>query len=239
LVVLLLIQLPLARSLARRVERANRDREALLQRAIDASDLERRRIAADLHDGTVQELIAASYAVASAREGLAGDDKERAEALRRAEQTCRRAVRQLRSLLVDIYPPRLREAGLPSALRDLLSAAERNGVETSLDAPSELRLPDGATALLYRAAQEAVRNAAAHGHASRIDVAVSQRNGHAALVVADDGVGFSVEEALARPERGHFGLRLLSDQARDAGGTLQIDSSPGRGTRVRLEVPTE
>src|SRR3954468_22465475 len=100
LVVLQLVQLPLALSLARRVERSHREREALLKRALDASDLERERIAADLHDGTVQDLIAASYAVASAREGLGDGDEARADALRRAEQTCRNAVQQLRTLLV-------------------------------------------------------------------------------------------------------------------------------------------
>jgi signal transduction histidine kinase len=83
-----------------------------------------------------------------------------------------------------------------------------------------------------------VRNAAAHGEAGRIAIEVSRRDGSASLLVSDDGLGFSVDEALARPAEGHFGLRLLSDQARDAGGTLEINSTPGQGTRLHLEVPT-
>src|SRR5262245_40004598 len=103
LIVLYLIQLPLAYSLARRLERTHLEREAALARALDASDVERRRIAADLHDGTVQELVAASYGLSAARE-RAAPGSEAAGALARAEQVCRTAIRELRSLLIQIYP---------------------------------------------------------------------------------------------------------------------------------------
>ena len=237
LVVLQLIQLPLARSLARRVEQAHRDRMELLQRAVDASDLERRRIAADLHDGTVQDLVAASYALTSARERLGPDGNGASTALERADETTRSAVRELRGLLVDIYPPRLREAGLASALRDLCPPLEERGPRTHVDVPTDLQLPDDVTALLYRTAQEAMRNAAEHAEAQNVRVQVRASEGTARLSVADDGVGFDHERALAAAAEGHFGLRLLRDQVRDAGGTFELDSAPGRGTRVGVEVP--
>src|SRR5829696_507209 len=237
LVVLQLIQLPLARSLARRVEQAHRDRMGLLQRAVDASDLERRRIAADLHDGTVQELVAASYALTSARERLGPDGNGASTALERADETTRSAVRELRSLLVDIYPPRLREAGLASALRDLCPPLEERGLRTHVDVSTDLQLPHDVTALLYRTAQEAMRNAAEHAEAQNVRVQVRASEGTARLSVADDGVGFDHERALAAAAEGHFGLRLLRDQVRDAGGTFELDSAPGRGTRVGVEVP--
>src|SRR3954469_5863570 len=237
LLVLELIQLPLAWSLARRVQRAHREREAALARALDASELERRRIAADLHDGTVQELVAASYGLAAARERLA-PDSEAIGAIARAEATCRSAVRELRSLLVEIYPPRLREAGLASAIEDLVTPLEQRGIRTSVDVPKDLALPYEPTALVYRSAREGLRNAAKHAGADAIDIAVHQSNGHVTLLVSDDGRGCSPAEALDASAEGHFGLRLLADQVRDAGGSLDLDSAPGAGTRLRVEVPS-
>jgi two-component system NarL family sensor kinase len=232
-----LIQLPLALALARRVRRGHQERAALLQRALDASDMERRRIAADLHDGTVQELVAASYSLAAARERLGSNGGAAAAAIDSAANTTRGAVGELRSLLVDIYPPRLREAGLVSVLADLAEHVEERGIEVRLDAPGELELPDDVSALLYRTAQEAVRNAVAHSGAEHLEVSLNARDGMATLVVRDDGAGFSPEQALARQEEGHFGLRLLADRVHDEGGKLSIDSKPGEGTRVCAEVP--
>jgi two-component system, NarL family, sensor kinase len=237
LIVLQLIQLPLARSLARRVARAHRDRAELLKRALDASELERRRIAADLHDGTVQELIAASYGLSAARERV-GPGDQAADALKRAEASCRGAVRELRSLLVEIYPPRLKDAGLASALEDLIIPLEQRGIQTSVESHADLRLSEETTALLYRTAREALRNAAEHAEARSVRVSLARENGRVTLSVADDGRGFIPDDALARPAEGHFGLRLLSDQVRDAGGTLEIDSTLGKGSKLHVEVPT-
>ena len=237
LIVFELVQLPLALRLARRVRRGHEEREALLQRALDASDLERRRIAADLHDGTVQELVAASYSLAAARERLGSDGGDAANALDAAGDTARKAVGELRSLLVDIYPPRLREAGLASVLADLAERVEERGIEARVQAQPNLDLPDDVAEVLYRTAQEAVRNAVEHADAGGVEIRLSADGGHATLLVEDDGRGFSPEEALTRRDEGHFGLRLLADRVEDAGGTLGIDSQPGRGTCVRAEVP--
>jgi two-component system NarL family sensor kinase len=228
LLVLQLIQLPLAWSLARRLERSHREREALLMRSLNASDLERRRIAADLHDGTVQDLVAASYALSSARERLGPAGNGASAALERADETTREAVRELRGLLVEIYPPRLKEAGLPSALRDL---------DAEVEIADDLVLPDEVTALFFRTAQEAVRNASEHAQAEHVRVSVGVDGDHALLNVSDDGKGFDHERALAAGREGHFGLRLLRDQVHDAGGSFGIDSAPGQGTRVSVEVP--
>jgi two-component system, NarL family, sensor kinase len=237
LLVFALIQLLLAWSLARRLQRTHREREAALARALDASELERRRIAADLHDGTVQELVAASYGLAAARERLAPDDAA-AGALGRAEKTTRSAVQELRSLMVEIYPPRLREAGLASAIEDLVTPLAQRGIRARVDVPKDLELPYEPTALVYRSAREGVRNAAKHAHPASVDVSVRPSDGHVTLVVADDGQGCSPAEALGATADGHFGLRLLADQVRDAGGSLELDSAPGAGTRLRVEVPS-
>jgi two-component system, NarL family, sensor kinase len=90
---------------------------------------------------------------------------------------------------------------------------------------------------MFRTAQEALRNVMAHSDARHVDVSVILENSHAGLTIADDGRGFTPEAAEAARGDGHLGLRVLADMARDAGGRLDIDSEPGRGTRVLLEVP--
>jgi signal transduction histidine kinase len=232
LVLLALIQLPLAWWLARRIERGQDERERLLKRAIDASELERRRIARDLHDGVVQDLAAVSYSLAAAAEGApAPYDRD----LRTAAAETRHGIGQLRTLLVDIYPPELHRAGLSAALADLLGAAEGRGLETSLDVDAELRLDPETEALFFRIAQEAVRNAVKHAGARSVSVRVAPTEAGARLVVEDDGSGFDPSVA---EDDGHFGLRVLEDLARDAGGELEIDSAPGAGARVTVEVGT-
>jgi signal transduction histidine kinase len=235
LVVLELVQLPLASSMARRIRRGNAEREALLQRAVDSSTAERRRIAGDLHDGVVQDLAALSFSLdaAAEREDPAGDGRA---TLRRGAHQARETVRALRSLLVEIYPPRLREAGLEPALGDLLASAARQGIETRVEVPDGLELDSEREALVFRVAQEAVRNACKHAEPSRIEVRVAQSPECTELVVEDDGRGLPSDPGADGAARDHFGLRLLSDLTAAAGATLEIDSEPGRGTRVRVRI---
>jgi two-component system, NarL family, sensor kinase len=238
LVLLSLLQLPVAYRMARRLHDNRQEREALLLRALAASDTERRRIASDLHDGVVQDLAGTSYALAAAADRINGSAApEVSETLRDGARQTRRSIRQLRSLLVDIYPPDLHRAGLAAALSDLVAPLESRGVQARVELPPGLRLEPDAEALMFRTAQEALRNVMAHSNASHVDVSVTLENSHAGLTIADDGRGFAPEEAEAAREDGHLGLRVLGDMARDAGGRLGIDSEPGRGTRVCLEVP--
>lgn len=235
LLALELVQIPLAWSLARRLRERLREREELLSQALEASDAERRRIAADLHDGVVQDLAGVAYSLAGAarQPGLAPPaallfDDSAAEV--------RESITSLRSLLVDIYPPTLAEAGLQSALLDLLGAA-RGRVTTALDVdPAAEHLPADLARLLYRCAQEAVRNALAHARPASIDVQVRVGAGRVTLVITDDGVGFDPAVLPSRAGEGHLGLRGLTDLVARAGGRLDVQSSPGAGTVVRVEV---
>lgn len=231
LVILWLVQLPLAWGLARRLREGQAERVALLRRAVDASERERRRVAHDLHDGAVQDLAGVSYSLAAVGDRL--PPGEAADAVHAAAAETRHTIRELRSLLVDLYPPDLHRAGLEAALADLLAPLGKRGVDAPLELPVPLRLSPGIEALFYRSAQEALRNVLAHAEARRVDVSVVQENGTATLAIADDGRGFDPAE---RPE-GHFGLQLLDDLARDSGGRLDVESAPGGGTRVRVEVP--
>ncbi len=237
LVAVAVLLVPLAWSLARRLRREHDRRETLLRRALDASELERRRIAGDLHDGILQDLSAAAFSLSALGERTPEAANGAKAALVKAATTCRGAVRTLRSMLVEIYPPRVRDAGLESALADLLTPLEERGVETDLALEPGLDLPDEAEALVFRVGQEAIRNAVAHSRARHVEVRAFREGPSVRLVVRDDGDGFSPEQALARQSEGHLGLRLLRDLASDAGGRLEIESSTGRGTTVTLEAP--
>jgi len=237
LVALELVQIPLAFSLARRLRTRQLERERLLRQAIDASDAERRRIASDLHDGVVQDLAGVAYQLSgSARRD--GVETSTATLLDESATQVRESIKSLRSLLVDIYPPKLADAGLPAALGDLLATLSPRGIATTCDVDGiDEEMPDSVTALIYRTAQEAVRNVLAHAQASNVSLTVVSRDGVATLDVVDDGVGFTPETAAARVEEGHLGLRGLDGLAAAAGGRLDVQSTPGEGTRLHLEVP--
>ncbi|HMQ27242.1 MAG TPA: sensor histidine kinase [Acidimicrobiales bacterium] len=248
LVLLMAVQLTLAWRMARRLERAQAEREELYQQALDASDAERRRIAADLHDGVVQDLAGVGFTLAALAD-RAGDDTSGTEfgagdaraAARLASSagTVRRSVRALRSLLVEIYPPNLAEAGLDTALADLVASTNGwSAVDVAVDPGLELTV--GQKTVIYRVAREALQNVRKHAGADRVTVSVEPTGEDGAvLTVTDDGRGFDPGGASAgdRAVGGHVGLRLMGDAAERAHGALSVTSAPGSGTTVRLEVP--
>jgi len=235
LVVFAIVQIPLGIKLARRMRGAQLEREALLRQAIEAQSAERRRIAADLHDGVVQDLAGVSYTIVAAKDALSEEGSERAVArsLDDAARATRRGIQQLRTLLVDIYPPNLRETGLPAALRDLLAPLANAGVHTTFSCPDDLALSTEQEALLYRGAHEGVRNALRHAQARSVDLQVTHHDGQVTLTVRDDGLGF---DPRGDGPIDHFGLRALADIAAASDGCLRIDSAPKQGTTLRLDV---
>jgi len=229
LLALLALTTPLVWALTRRLRRASLDRERLLRAAVEASEAERRRIARDLHDGVVQDLSGTAFALAAAaREGGAPPP-----ALESMAGSLRESLRSLRSLLVEIHPPDLATIGLAGALEDLVAPAAAQGVEAELDTSGLGSLDPGAAALVWRVAQEAVRNVLRHAGASTLHVVVTGQGPSGRLVVTDDGRGFDPGEAR---DRTRFGLRGLAGLVADAGGSLEVSSAPGRGTTVCVTV---
>lgn len=228
--VLLVLTTPLLWVLTRRLRRAAEERERLLRAAVNASDAERRRIARDLHDGVVQDLAGTAYRLAaSARQ----DSAPSRDDLDDMSRLLRGSMRALRSLLVEIYPPDLAAEGLSGALDDLLAPVEAQGVAAHVTVSGVEGARPDPVALVFRVAQEAVRNAVRHAHPTRIEVDVSRAGDRIVLEVVDDGAGFSSAEA---PARDRLGLRGLTDLVEEAGGRLEVRSRPGGGTTVRLEV---
>jgi two-component system, NarL family, sensor kinase len=239
ILLLLLLTVPLVWLLARRLDDSASARERLLMTAARASDSERRRIARDLHDGVVQELAGSAFTVSAAAREVAGDplseeQRRRVGAeLTTASGGLRHSLRMLRSLLVEIYPPDLKANGLHGALDDLVAAARAEGVQVDLHVGDVEDLTEEDIALLWRAAQECVRNALRHGQPSTLAIEVVRLPAAVRLTVTDDGRGFD-ESAVVDPD--HFGLRGLRDLAAEAGGEFTVHSSPGAGTRATLEV---
>jgi two-component system, NarL family, sensor kinase len=229
---------PIVWRLLRRLREDERTRAVLLQGAVDASDAERRRIAATLHDGPVQELVATTFAA----EGAAASAAQRGEAgladeMRLVASSVRGNIRVLRSLLVDIYPASLARAGLPQALADLGASMRGRQVEVRTDVdPTLPALDEGEERLIHRVAQECLRNAAAHAAPCTVRVTLTAQEGEVVLQVVDDGPGFD-PSSLATPRDGHVGTRVLADLATQLGADLDVASAPGAGTSWRLRVP--
>ncbi len=235
LAMLWLTQLPLARSLARKVRTAEADRLHLVEQAVTASERERERIAADLHDSVVQDLAGLSFELAaispSAPSGPVRD------AVERGADIARTSMQKLRSSLVDLYPSNVHGVGLPAAMETLVEPLRLSGttVHVSVDATE---LDPEVESLLYRVSHELLRNAFEHAHADEVFVGTEVKNGIVRLSVSDNGVGFSESERLKRMRAGHLGLDLHTSLVRRAGGTLVVSSVPGKGTVATAEVPT-
>jgi signal transduction histidine kinase len=232
LAALLLLGVPLLGVLTLRLTRAARARERLMRRAVESSEAERRRIARDLHDGVVQELAGTAFALSGAARDP-GMSPELRDELTASSRSLRRSLRQLRSLLVEIHPPGLDAAGLEAALQDLAAPASTAGVTTSVAVSGLDGAPHHVVALVWRVAQEAIRNAVRHAGATNLAVEVRGDERQVRLVVEDDGVGFDP----AGPIRdGSYGLHGLRSLVEDGGGRVQVDSVPGSGTTVRMVV---
>jgi two-component system NarL family sensor kinase len=231
LAALVLLTTPLMLLLTRRLSRAARERERLLESAVRASDAERLRIARDLHDGVVQDLAGSSLALSTL---AARSDAAMSTDLEQVGRSLRVSMRSLRSLLVEIYPPDLHTAGLAAAVQDLVAPLVGAGVRVDVDVSGDEDASGAAVALVWRLAQESVRNVARHAHATRMSLTVRREDDRLVLEVVDDGVGF---DPGATPADAHLGLRAAESLVREHRGTMEVESAPGSGTIFRVEVP--
>ncbi len=238
LLLLVVLLLPILWRLLNQLKRSQAQRETLLERAVEASTEERRRIAGALHDGVVQDLAATSFTVAGAAErAISLGQPDLAEELRSAAGTVRTSIGGLRSLLVDIYPPSLATAGLEAALTDLVTTLRSRGTAVVLEIAPQIGLDTAGERLVFRVAQECLNNIARHAAATNVQVRLDRVEGHAVMEINDNGVGFDAPDLIAHPVEGHFGLRVLGDVVADAGGELLLASAPGAGTRWQLRIP--
>lgn len=238
ILLLVILLMPVVWRLLDRLNQSQAQREALLQRALDVSTEERRRIAGALHDGVVQDLAATSFAVAgSAERAESLGQPALAAGLRAAAGTVRSSIGGLRSLLVDIYPASLATAGLAAALDDLATSVRSRGITVTLDIHPDTGLDPTGERLVFRVTQECLTNAARHAAATTVAVRLDRIDDCVQLDIDDDGVGFDAQGVLDDPSEGHFGLRILGDVVAEAGAELRLASAPGAGTHWQLKVP--
>ena len=147
----------------------------------------------------------------------------------------RHAITELRSLLVELYPPTLSREGLRAAVSDLAAPLSARNIDVEIDVPEDLGVDEDVEAVLFRSAQEALRNIAAHAHATTVHLGVRHEDGHVVLAISDDGRGFDMR--VHSPD-GHLGLTLVADLVSDAGGRLSVESRPGAGTSVTVVIPS-
>jgi signal transduction histidine kinase len=216
----------------------HRERERLLEKAMKMSEGHRKRLASDLHDGIVQDLVGASFLVAGASAELGrGGDQGLAAALGEPSRGIRASIQRLRSMIVDLYPAALQTAGLEVALSDLAAPLRLRGIDVQLQTPAELNLPEHSQTVIYRMVQEALRSILRHASAHQVTLTVHSDDSTTVVEIAFDGVGYLVgEESSAE----HLGLLAMADLAREAEALLEVVSEPGHGTilRLRLRLPT-
>jgi nitrate/nitrite-specific signal transduction histidine kinase len=196
---------------------------------------ERNRLARDLHDSVTQALYGVTlYAEAGARQLLSGDTDMVAEHLCEIRNTSQESLREMRLLIFELRLPMLKTEGLAAALQARLESVEaRVGLETDFRVEGDGRLSPEVEEGLYRIAQEALNNALKHAHAQTVSVHLHHNRRTVTLEIADDGVGFEPAEA---QEQGGFGLRGMEERAVRMGGELTVQSKPGEGTNVTVEV---
>jgi signal transduction histidine kinase len=213
-------------------------RKLVMQRVLRATEEERTRFAADLHDGPVQRLTALRYGLArvSARVGR-GDAGAANTLLDQLEHDLSEEIGGLRRFMAELRPPMLDQQGLHEALRSQAKSFEQSsGVACTVDAELEEKLAPELETVVYRVVQESLTNAAKHARASRVSVGLDSDDGVVRLRVRDDGAGFDPALSARLVQEGHFGLAGMRERVEMVGGRLQIDSSPGHGTTIAVEL---
>ncbi len=235
----------------RAVGRHRAERDRLIAAAISAQEDERRRIAFDLHDGVTTVLASLGFHLNAAELALReGDGNPDAGAqIAAARHLADLAYQQTRAAITGLHSLVLGELGLVAALESLIQGvAPESGAEVELlTDPSEdlARVPAHAASALFRIAQEALSNAVRHSRAERIVLSLRCADDDLILACADDGAGFDPEAtrieraAPSDPGRGHFGLSSIEQRAALLGAELRLESTPGRGTRVIVELPLD
>jgi signal transduction histidine kinase len=195
---------------------------------------ERQRLARELHDSVSQALYGIALNASAADELLeAAPDRTRG-LLQDVLHLADAGLAELRALIFELRPESLEREGLVGALEKQVAAVRaRHGLDVRLDAGEEPDLPQPAKEALYRVAQEALQNAVKHARARTLDVVLELQDGQVRLIVADDGRGFHPDGEFP----GHLGLESMRERAAAVGGTLEIHSSPGKGTRLRARIP--
>jgi signal transduction histidine kinase len=224
--------------LHRQVVARERAHENFVEQVIQAQEIERRRLAGDIHDGISQRLITLSYWLDAATRTVTESPGELSTAgaqMSRARELVDLTLQEARAAIGGLRPPVLDDLGLAGGLASLARSVPQLRLELDL---SDERLPDHIEVALYRIAQECLQNVVKHAKAGTARLTFGVHEDTARLEIVDDGVGFDTfENPLGSDEMGGYGLLSMAERAEIVGGRLNIRSRPGSGTAVTATIP--
>ncbi|MBV8348400.1 MAG: GAF domain-containing sensor histidine kinase [Mycolicibacterium sp.] len=221
--------------LHRQLVARERAHENFVEQVIEAQEIERRRLAGDIHDGISQRLITLSYRLDAARRAVGENSATVAEQLGKARELVELTLQEARAAIGGLRPPVLDDLGLAGGLASLARSIPQIDVDVEL---ADTRLPDHIEMALYRIAQECLQNVVKHARATRARLTFAVDEDTARLEIIDDGIGFDTfEHPLGADEMGGYGLLSMAERAEIVGGRLYIRSRPGSGTAVTATIP--
>nr|WP_202885180.1 GAF domain-containing sensor histidine kinase [Actinopolymorpha cephalotaxi] len=220
--------------LHRRLAARERAHERFAEQAVAAQEAERRRLAADIHDGITQRLCSLRFHIDAAADALTEDPAFAAEQLVLSRRLTHLAIDEARAAINGLRPPVLDDLGLADSLASLARAVAGVDVLVEVD---RCALPEHVEIALYRIAQEAFQNVVKHAGASNVRLSLRRSGPEVSLEVSDDGRGFDLladdpPATTVGPDGGGYGLGSMAERAELIGGRLDVRSAPGRGTTV-------
>lgn len=223
--------------LHRRLAARERAHERFTERIIDAQEAERRRLAAEIHDGITQRLCSLRFHLDAASDAFGDASEFAAEQLIRARELADLTFAEARAAINDLRPPVLDDLGLSHGLASLARSIGDVDIEVEAE---EFALPEHVEVALYRIAQEALQNVTKHARARSVRVRLIRDGDDALLQVSDDGRGFDTPAEPVEdpdPDSGGFGMDSMTERAELIGGRLEVRSQLGEGTTVAARVP--
>ncbi len=223
------------------LKEANQQREqlrALSTRLVQVQESERRALTTELHDRVGQNLTGLSILLQNIKVLLSGETaKILAAEFDEAQTLVQDTTRHIRDIMAELYLPELEDHGLAAALETYAErASSRGNLDLIVDLPkTSLSLSSDVRVALFRAAQEAISNVLKHADATQLEISLERENGKVRLSVEDNGQGFE-PSAASQKEMPSWGLKIMRERIESIGGTVEIESKPGKGTRVTFEI---
>ncbi|MDZ4770369.1 MAG: histidine kinase [Chloroflexota bacterium] len=226
-------------SMAEHVQRAQREGLTFRHSLTDGQEAERARIARELHDDTVQSLVAIAQSIELSLSWIETDSTRAKVMLNMARTQAIESVDNVRRLIADLRPPALEELGVAAALKMLAQQEQDIQVEVSV-CGIERRITEPHELALFRVAQEALRNAQRHGQPKHIRLELSFYPNEIRLVISDDGVGFRPPQPInCLAQEAHYGLIGMQERVQQLHGTFRVSSQPGGGTSIGVVLPLD
>ncbi|MDO8690748.1 MAG: sensor histidine kinase [Dehalococcoidia bacterium] len=213
-----------------------RERNSVLEVALEAHERERERIALDIHDGPIQILASAFQHMQAARDGRRSDEEGGSPALSKASGLLREAMHELRGLMNSLRPPTLDQFGLLASLEADLQELRQAGCQAELVA-DDVKLGRDEETSLYRIIREALTNTKNHAGACRVQVTMKRSRLSLRVGIRDWGQGFDLASLSLQGRSQGFGLVSMRKRTELLGGRFEIESEPGSGARIRLQIP--